>query len=47
MHSNGFKLRSTDDGNNGNGHVMIYMAFAENPLVDSTGKIPATARLDE
>jgi hypothetical protein len=44
MYSNGFKLRSTDGGNNGNGHVMIYMAFAENPLVDSTGKIPATAR---
>ena len=44
MYSNGFKLRSTDSGNNGNGNVMIYMAFAENPLVDSTGKIPATAR---
>ena len=44
MYSNGFKLRSTDSGNNGNGNVMIYMAFAENPLVDSTGKTPATAR---
>jgi hypothetical protein len=42
--SNGFKLRTTGAENNGNGNTMIYMAFAENPIVDSTGKIPATAR---
>ena len=43
MLSNGFKLRSTDSGNNGNGNVMIYMAFAENPIVGSNN-IPAVAR---
>jgi len=41
--SNGFKLRSTAAGNNGNGTTYIYMAFAENPFVTSTG-IPTTAR---
>ena len=41
--SNGFKLRSTAAGNNGSGTTYIYMAFAENPLVTSTG-IPTTAR---
>jgi len=43
MLSNGFKLRSTDGGNNGSSHVMIYMAFAEAPLVASNF-VPATAR---
>jgi len=39
----GFKLRSTAAGNNGNGTTYIYMAFASNPFVTSTG-VPATAR---
>jgi hypothetical protein len=41
--SNGFKLRDTDADHNQSGESMIYMAFAENPFVTSTG-IPATAR---
>jgi len=41
--SNGFKLRSTADENNDGGGTYIYMAFAENPFVTSTG-IPTTAR---
>ena len=39
--SNGFKCRDNDG--NGNGFSYIYMAFAENPFVTSTG-VPATAR---
>ena len=39
--SNGFKIRGTDDGVNGSGNTIIYMAFAEEPLV---GDNPATAR---
>ena len=43
--SNGFKIRSgtTSYGNHTVGNKYIYMAFAENPLVTSTG-IPCTAR---
>jgi hypothetical protein len=41
--SNGFKLRDTDADHNHSGEHTIYMAFAENPFVTSTG-IPATAR---
>jgi len=41
--SNGFKLRSTNRPLNEAGRLYIYMAFAENPLVTSTG-IPTTAR---
>ena len=41
MLSNGFKVRS-DSGLTGDGEY-IYMAFAENPFVTSTG-VPATAR---
>jgi len=41
--SNGFKLRNTTTGSNGSGNTYIYMAFAENPFVTSTG-VPATAR---
>ena len=41
--SNGFKLRSTFGWVNQNTHTYIYMAFAENPFVTSTG-IPTTAR---
>ena len=41
--SNGFKLRGTYTGVNGSGGSYIYMAFAENPFVTSTG-IPTTAR---
>ena len=41
--SNGFKVRLTDAEINGNGHTMIYMAFAEHPFVSSEG-VPTTAR---
>jgi hypothetical protein len=41
--SNGFKLRLTDGQINASGGSYIYMAFAENPFVTSTG-IPTTAR---
>jgi len=40
--SNGFKWR-TNDGNSNASATYIYMAFAENPFVTSTG-VPATAR---
>ena len=43
MYSNGFKIIHSDSATNGSGHTYIYMAFAENPFVTSTG-IPATAR---
>jgi hypothetical protein len=41
--SNGFKLRSSYNSRNASGGTFIYMAFAENPFVTSTG-IPCTAR---
>ena len=41
--SNGFKLRSSDDAQNGNGDTYIYMAFAESPFVSSEG-VSTTAR---
>ncbi len=42
--SNGFKLRTGNTDTNYNvGNKLIYMAFAENPFVTSTG-IPTTAR---
>ena len=41
--SNGFKARSTSTGLNISGSSYIFMAFAENPFVTSTG-IPTTAR---
>jgi hypothetical protein len=41
--SNGFKLRTDSNLNDGAGNTYIYMAFAENPLV-GTNNIPATAR---
>ena len=41
--SNGFKVRLTDAEMNGDGHTMIYMAFAEHPFVSSKG-VPTTAR---
>ena len=41
--SNGFKQRLTDASQNASGGSYIYMAFAENPFVTSTG-IPTTAR---
>jgi len=40
--SNGFKLRDASF-NNGSGDTIIYMCFASNPFVTSTG-IPTTAR---
>ena len=44
--SNGFKLRGTPDYVNGNGSTYIYMAFAENPFVATSGTtaVPVTAR---
>ena len=41
--SNGFKNTGTNTGTNASGATYIYMAFAENPFVTSTG-VPATAR---
>jgi len=41
--SNGFKFRTSWAGQNASGGTYIYMAFAENPFVTSTG-IPVTAR---
>jgi len=41
--SNGFKVRNTYNDGNVSSETYIYMAFAENPLVTSTG-IPTTAR---
>ena len=41
--SNGFKLRTSRSETNLNTATYIYMAFAENPFVTSTG-IPTTAR---
>ena len=41
--SNGFKLRSSDDAQNGNSETYLYMAFAEHPLVSSKG-VPTPAR---
>ena len=41
--SNGFKIRTTGAGSNASGGTYIYMAFAENPFVTSTG-VCATAR---
>jgi hypothetical protein len=41
--SNGFKLRRDNSRMNGSGATYMYLAFAENPFVTSTG-VPATAR---
>jgi len=41
--SNGLKMRRNGNDINGSGATYIYMAFAENPFVTSTG-IPTTAR---
>jgi len=41
--SNGFKILLTDVAVNKSGDTYVYMAFAENPFVTSTG-IPTTAR---
>ena len=43
INSNGFKILTGDTDHNGDEKTNIYMAFAENPFVTSTG-IPATAR---
>ena len=40
--SNGFKIRTDDNGWNQSGDTYIYMAFASNPFTTSTG-VPATA----
>ena len=41
--SNGIKMKQGFGSKNKNANVYIYMAFAEQPLVTSTG-VPATAR---
>ena len=41
--SNGFKCRTSGAGSNGSGKLYIYMAWASNPFVTSTG-VPTTAR---
>ena len=41
--SNGFKLRTSDSATNGSGSTYIYMAFAEQPFVNSKG-VPCNAR---
>jgi hypothetical protein len=41
--SNGFKVRTSNAGNNRDGGTYIYMAFAEHPFVSSKG-VPTTAR---
>jgi len=41
--SNGFKIRTTDGGDNASGGTYIYMAFSEESIVSSNG-VPATAR---
>ena len=41
--SNGFKQKNSNGIDNASGGTYIYMAFAENPFVDSNG-IPVTAR---
>ena len=41
--SNGFKFRNSSGDNNASGSSYIYLAFAENPFVTSTG-IPGLAR---
>ena len=41
--SNGFKCRSGDNEQNGDGDTYVYMAFAESPFTSSEG-VPATAR---
>ena len=41
--SNGFRTNGNSGNNNSSGQKYIYMAFAENPFVTSTG-VPATAR---
>ena len=41
--SNGFKARNTGSNSNNSGDTYIYMAFAEFPIVSSSG-VPCTAR---
>ena len=41
--SNGFKQRNTSNGNNGSDDVLVYMAIAEAPFVNSKG-VPCNAR---
>jgi len=41
--SNGFRTNGNSGNNNSSGQEYIYMAFAENPFVSSSG-VPATAR---
>jgi len=43
FHSNGFKVLNTGSDMNVAGETTIYVAFAENPFVTSTG-VPTTAR---
>ena len=44
FYSNGFRPKTTSTDQNAAGASYVYMAFAENSIVDSTGKVPVTAR---
>jgi len=41
--ANGFKIRKNDTSSNGSGSTYVYFAFAESPLVNSSG-VPTNAR---
>ena len=41
--SNGFKIRTSSAGVNGDGNTFVYIAFAEAPFVNSNG-VPGNAR---
>ena len=43
FYANGFKATGTGGGTNASGGTYVYIAFAENPFVTSTG-IPTPAR---
>lgn len=36
--SNGFKLRFTDNGSNGNGNTIIFAAFSEHPFKNALAR---------
>ena len=45
FYSNGFRPRITNNFLNGSGNELVFMAFADEPLVANVGNsIPATAR---
>ena len=45
FYSNGFRPRITNNFLNGSGNELVFMAFADEPLVANVGQsVPATAR---